>query len=474
MAKQTETKTTRPPVISVLGHVDHGKTSLLDYIRSAHVAAGESGGITQHIGAYQATYKDRLLTLIDTPGHQAFGAMRARGGQAADLAVLVVAAEDGVMPQTKESINHIKTAGIPFVVVINKIDLPNANPDQVKGQLAQEGVLVEGYGGNIPVALVSAKTGKGIPELLDVLLLMADLEELESDADGELEAMVIESNLDSHKGPVATLLVKKGTLKLGEQLISSEGGKPSKVKALLDWQGQRIESAGPSTPILVLGFNEVLPVGALVTHEGVTLAKPLQEDAKEAATISIPMLVKADFAGTLEAVLGSLPKEITVIGSGTGPIGEADVLLAQTTKSKIVGFRVKPITSAKRLSEIEGVPILTFTTIYDLLENIEELVKAGIEAAKAPGPTGSAKVVQMFEHNGVTIIGAKVTSGIIRVGDSVTVKRKGEEKGTSVVKTLRIGRDNKDRVTINQEFGLVPEEKLDIKAEDDIIALQNG
>lgn len=456
----------RPPVISVLGHVDHGKTSLLDYIRKANVAAGESGGITQHIGAYQAVHNGRTLTLIDTPGHEAFSAMRQRGGQAADLAILVVAADDGVMPQTKESIEHIKNAKVPFVVVVNKIDLPNANPEQVKGQLAQEGVLVEGFGGNVPIALVSAKTGQGVPELLDLLLLMADLEDLPDDPEAPLLALVIESSLDAHKGPLATVLVKHGTLKVGDQLQLGEGGKPSKVKALLDWTGKRVEKATPSMPVQVLGFNSVPTVGSVITLEGVRDEHKLQEHQTDGVENHLPILLKADVGGTLEAIVDSLPAEIELIGQGTGAINESDVLLAQTTKATIVGFRVRPNASAKKLATIEKIKILSFTTIYDLLDQIKKMVEGLIEANKEPEPTGEARVVQLFDYKGTQIVGAKVSAGIIRVNDELTVWRGEKEIGKTKVTSLRIGREDKNKITVGQECGIITSPELDIKADD--------
>lgn len=465
----SETNSLRPPVISVLGHVDHGKTSLLDAIRHTNVTASESGGITQHIGAYQVTHNDRLLTFIDTPGHAAFSAMRARGGQASDICILVVAADDGVMPQTRESINHIKNAGVPFVVALNKIDLEGVNPDRIKLELANEGVLVEGFGGNIPICPVSAKTGKGLSELLDVLILMADLENLTSDPDGTLEALVIESSLDRHKGPIATLIVQRGTLKLGDSLILKTGGKPSKVKALLDWQGNNITAATPSTPVQVLGFTDVPPVGSTITKEGYVVQTDVIE-RKESAETKLNVIIRADVAGTLEAIVNSMPEDVHIVLSDTGAITESDVLLAQTTDARIIGFRTKPMPSAKKLAQIEKIHIDFYSTIYDLLDNVKELVAAQIEKDKTPEPAAIAKVIQVFVGNDKIIAGCRVEKGIFKLHDKIKVMRGDELIAETFISQLKIGRNDVPKVTLGQECGLVTGAPIDFKVEDSLLS----
>jgi translation initiation factor IF-2 len=465
-----DSNVTRPPIISVLGHVDHGKTSLLDKIRQANVAAGESGGITQHIGAYQVERSGRLLTFIDTPGHAAFSAMRARGGQASDLAILVVAADDGVMPQTRESIQHIRNAAIPFVVAVNKIDLERANLDKVKMDLANEGVLVEGFGGNIPICPVSAKSGQGIEELLDVLLLLADLEELKGDANAPVEAIVIESSLDRHRGPVATVIVKNGSLDVGDQLYTDKDSKPSKVKALLDWQGNQIKSASPSTPALILGFTSVPPVGAFVTETGLVDAQTHATHEVNEEDVRFSVILRADVAGTLEAIIGSLPKEVKIIGSDTGPVNESDVTLAQTTGARIICFRVKPSPAAKKLAEIENIRIDSFTTIYDLLDTIKENVDTILESEKAPPPTGQARVLQLFDYNGKAIIGCRVFEGKVKKRDKVRVMRGTELVGEAYITSIRVGREDKDEVIPPTECGLMLSESIDIRPDDTVLS----
>lgn len=465
-----DTNVTRPPIISVLGHVDHGKTSLLDRIRKSNVAAGESGGITQHIGAYQVEKSGRLLTFIDTPGHAAFSAMRARGGQASDLAILVVAADDGVMPQTRESIGHIRNAGIPFVVAVNKVDLERANIDKVKMDLANEGVLVEGFGGNIPICPVSAKTGAGIDELLDVLLLMADLEDLKGNPKAPVEAIVIESSLDRHRGAVATVIVKNGSLDVGDLLYTDKDSKPSKVKALLDWQGQNIKSASPSTPALILGFTAVPPVGAFVTEQGLVDAQDHATHEVNDEDVKFSVILRADVAGTLEAIVGSLPKEVKIIGSDTGPVNESDVTLAQTTGARIICFRVKPSPAAKRLAEIEHIQIDTFNTIYDLLDTIKKNVDDIIESERAPDPTGQARVLQLFSHNGNVIIGCRVFEGKVRKNEKVKVMRQGQLIGEAFITSIRVGREDKSEVTPPTECGLMLSNTIDIQPDDTVLS----
>ncbi len=469
-----EARYKRPPVVTVLGHVDHGKTSLLDTIRHTQVTATESGGITQHIGAYQVIFKSKPITFIDTPGHAAFSAMRARGGRAADIAVLVVAADDGVMPQTRESLQHIKTAGIPFVVAINKIDLPQAQPEKVKVGLAQEGVLVEGFGGNTPVVEVSAKTGQNVDKLLELLLLMAELEELKADPGAPLQALVIESFLDKRRGVLATLLIKEGTLHVGDALKMSSEDKGSKVKSMFDWQGQGVTEALPSTPVQVMGFNQVLPVGAILTPQGLSQTTVSVKTSAETAD-NVPIILKSDVQGTLEAVVGSLPAGVSLLQADTGPINESDVLLADSTGAIVIGFRVSATASAKKMAELEKVSVFTFDTIYDLLENLDQI----LDQARGPRvpvwiEVGRGKILQLFTFDGQPVLGTRVTSGRMQVGDRLEVVRQGEVLGQRKIVSIRVGKQDQKRVNAGTECGILVEPGLDIRPGDEVISQSNS
>ncbi len=452
----------KPPVITVLGHVDHGKTSLLDQIRKANVAAKELGGITQAIGAYQIDHHGQKITFIDTPGHAAFSAMRARGGSVADVAILIVAADDGVMPQTRESIQHIKAAGIPYVVAVNKIDLPQANVMKVKSDLAEEGQYVEGYGGNIPVVEVSAKTGQGIDQLLENVLLLAELEELKDTSGKPTSAVVIESQLHPHKGPLATLLIQTGKLSARNDLYVGEK-KLGKVRSMNLASGEITTTATPATPVQVLGFEEVPEVGDIVTTiptvgipKGAILGKP----AATIGEIEKPnIIVKADVAGSLEAILGSLPETVNIIFSGIGAVTESDIQLASTNHATIVCFNVKASGTVAKLASVDGVEVLTFGIIYEFFDFVKELSeRAG--KAKALKVIGEAKILKTFPFNNQTVFGCLVISGKVRIGDFVT-----ESKITS----LRIGKDIVKEAKKDQECGIILEPTLDYKPGDTII-----
>jgi len=473
----------RPPIIAVLGHVDHGKTSLLDAIRQTNVAAGESGGITQHIGAYQVAFNNQLITFIDTPGHAAFTAMRARGGQTADLAILVVAADDGVMPQTKESISHINSAGIPFVVALNKTDLPGVQVDRVKGQLAEADVLVEGFGGNVPIVEISATKKINIDKLLEVLLLLAELQELKADTKGTLEAVVIESNLDKHQGPLATIIVKNGSLKPGESITTvptnlKDNPITGKTKALTDWQGQSLPIATPSTPCQVLGFSSVPPVGSIITHQDTLseLKTKLQQttsseiNSSPADETSQNIILKTDVVGTLEAISGSLPEKIHLLHAGTGAISESDVLLAGTSAARIYGFRTKPTPSAKKLAQIDKVSIQTFETIYDLLDNLKELSNKTLSEQQRETVNGEATILKIFNLPELTVFGCHLDSGTIKVGDKIHLQRADGSSKNAIITSLKIGTKDVQKVSLNQEFGATITPVLDAKASDKIIS----
>lgn len=473
MATKHTSAIKRPPIVTVLGHVDHGKTTLLDTIRNTHVQQSETGGITQHIGAYQIKQHKRLITFIDTPGHAAFKNMRARGGSVADIAILVIAADDGVQPQTIESIELIKQAQTPFLVAINKIDLPDADVQKIKTQLSQHSVLVEGFGGNTPVVEISAKKGTNIDKLLDILLLMADLEELSADPKAPFQATVIESSLDKKVGPTATIIVQTGTIKVGDPLNLPSSSKPGKIKAIFDYTGKSITSAGPSTPIKVLGFTTIPPVGTIISKSGANLKQSTTSTSAVDTQVQIPLIIKADTAGTLEAIQHSLPPEFHVIKAQTGTIGESDILLADTTNSSIYGFRVSITTAAKKMAKIEDISYKVFDSIYDILDDAQDKVDAAIELKNQPQPSASAKVLKIFDVGSSKIIGVKVVDGELKLGQNITVFRHQKPFGQSAITSLRIGNDDQTSVPQDSECGLLLKPSLDIAPNDVIIGFDS-
>lgn len=452
----------RPPVITVLGHVDHGKTSLLDRIRKANVAGKELGGITQAIGAYQIDHKGQKITFIDTPGHAAFSAMRARGGKVADVAILIVAADDGVMPQTKESIEHIKAAGIPYVVAVNKVDLPQANVLKVKSDLAEVGEYVEGYGGNIPLVEISAKTGQGVDQLLENVLLLAELEELKDGSNQPLTAVVIESQLHPHKGPLASLLVKTGKLAPKDDLFSGST-KIGKVRSLVSATGENLSLASPSTPVLVLGFESVPSVGDLITTlpgQAATSVPTVLGKATSVSTVKqATVIIKADVAGSLEAILGSLPEDVKVIASSVGGVTESDIQSAISNHAVIVCFNVKAAGTVAKLASVEKVKVVSFGIIYELFDYLKDLVEE-IQKEGRVEVVGEAKVLKTFPFDKQTVYGCLVTSGKIRMGDKV---------GESKIISLRVGKDIVKEAKKDTECGLILDPQLDYKAGDVII-----
>lgn len=456
----------RPPVVTILGHVDHGKTSLLDRIRHAQVAAGEHGGITQAIGAYQIEHKGKKITFIDTPGHAAFSAMRRRGGQAADVAVLVVAADDSVMPQTIESIAHIKSAGIPFVVAVNKVDLPGVNPDKVKTDLANNGVYVEGYGGNIPFVNISAKTGAGIEDLLEVILLLAELEELKDNSQETLAtALVIESSLHPQIGPLATLLVRQGIFKKNGNLFLGLKN-IGKIRSMIDYTGKAIAEASPSTPFQVIGLSTVPSVGDMITNlpslrgDGVDAA--IQDIGNAIDSEKPNILLKADVQGSLEAVLGSIKDQANIVSSSVGNVTDTDIQTASAAGAEILGFNVRIGSNVAKLAEIEKVKFTNFRIIYQLFDYLKELQEI---KTIAQGPkiieTGQATVLKVFNFGGTIVYGCLVTSGKIKLHDQIQ---------TSRVSSLQVGKANVEEVKKDQEFGLVLTPKMDLKPGDIITA----
>lgn len=482
----------RPPVVAVLGHVDHGKTTLLDYIRKANVASGEHGGITQHIGAYQISYKtksheDRLITFIDTPGHEAFGKIRSRGASAADIAILVVAANDSVKPQTIESISQIQSAGIPMIVAINKIDLPGVIIDKVKSDLAKQGVQVEGFGGDVPCVLVSAKEGKGVSDLLELILLMADMKELSGDQNGALSAVVIEAKVDKFRGQVATLLIKSGTAQVGTPLYEGEKSL-GKVRALFDESGIKVEKAPPGKPVEVLGFSSLPSVGVMVTGLPVRAAPLTAHKPKEAANVTdflaamtaadkkrLKLLVKADTSGSLEAVLEALVKnDIDIVSASLGEITEADILEARASGAVVIGFNVKVGTGVQKLATHEKVIFRTYSIIYELLDEMKDVVAGMEELLVEERVLGTGKVIAEFPYEKDRIAGTKVVSGRLAKGDSVRIMREETEIDRARIKSIRQGKNEVTKVEVGGECGVLLDKKVDFTLQDAIIAFTTG
>ena len=489
----------RAPVVVVMGHVDHGKTSLLDYIRHADVVSGEAGGITQHIGAYQVNVKGSPVTFLDTPGHEAFTAMRARGAMITDVAILVVAADDGIMPQTVESINHAKAAEIPIIVAINKMDKPEANPDRVKQQLTEYGLVCEEWGGETIVCPISAKTGMGVDNLLEMLTLTAEVEELKANPNRAAQGTVIEARLDKGRGPVATLLVQNGTLHQGDIIIA--GTAVGRVRAMLSDKGQKITSAGPSVPVEITGLSEAPSAGATfnaVADEKLARELVEQRKAEEKAKANAPvtkvsledlfsqiqagemknlnLIVKADVQGSVEAVKSSLEKlsndevRVRVIHGGVGAINESDVMLASTSQAIIVGFNVRPDAAARESAARANVDMRMYRVIYDAINEIESAMKGMLAPKFREALLGHAEVRQTYKVSGVgTVAGCYVQDGKIQRKDcQVRLVRDGIVIHEGVLASLQRFKDSVKEVVAGYECGLSIEKFNDIK-EGDII-----
>lgn len=461
----------RAPIVAILGHVDHGKTTLLDYIRHAHVAEREAGGITQSIGAYQAEFKGKKLTFIDTPGHAAFSKMRSRGASIADVVVLVVAADDSVQPQTIESIKHIKAAKIPYVVAINKIDKPDAKPEVVKAKLTEHEVFVEGYGGNTPVVLIAGKTGKGVDTLLETILLLAELEELPYQSEAALQAPIIEAKIDPQRGSLVSAIIKTGTLRLGDEIGTESAS--AKARAIVSDSGVSLKEATPGMPVQILGFKTLPTVGEVI-GVGIAIKQvetiPLEETTSAVEGKQLKVIVKADTVGSLEAILGSFPAEVKVLASGTGDLTEGDVLLAATTGAIILGFNAKISSSVLKLAETEEVVLKSYKIIYELLEYIEKKILKLMEPTIDEDELGKATVIKVFEINGEKIAGAKVESGRLEIGDTIHLNKTDGTVKDAKIKAMRIGREEVKKVPAGAECGILLFPNLDLKEKDDIIS----
>ena len=490
---------TRPPVVTIMGHVDHGKTTLLDAIRNAKVVDTEAGGITQHIGAYQVNVDGRGITFLDTPGHEAFTAMRARGAKVTDIAVLVVAADDGVMPQTKESIAHARAADVPIVVAINKIDLPDANSDRVKAELAQEGLQPEEWGGTTQFAEVSAKTQQNLDDLLEKILLVADLE-LDPKANPNTEASgpVIESRLDVGRGPVATVLVHRGTLAVGDAIVA--GDAYGRVKALFNYKGEKIQKALPGEPVEILGFDKPPPAGevarvvendraarelatrraerlrreqrATQRPSGVSLEN-LFEQMQTGEVADLNLVVKGDVDGSVEAVVSELSKfehaevRLNVIHQGVGAITQNDIMLASASDALIVGFNVRPNAEARELAQREGVELRTYDVIYQLTDDIEQALVGKLAAVRTEETIGEAEVRALFKVSRLgTIAGCMVTHGVVRRNADVRVIRDGTVIYTTTIAALKRFKDDAREVAEGFECGILLDGFNDVKEGD--------
>src|SRR5881398_2530058 len=494
-----DTLQARPPVVTIMGHVDHGKTTLLDAIRNAKVVETEAGGITQHIGAYQVTVDGRRVTFLDTPGHEAFTAMRARGAKVTDIAVLVVAADDGVMPQTRESISHARAADVPIVVAVNKIDLPDANPDRVLAELAQEGLQPAEWGGDVEVARVSAKQGENLDDLLERILLVADAElDLRANPAAEASGPIIESRLDVGRGPVATMLIHRGTLRVGDAIVAGDAW--GKVRALYNFRGEKLKEAKPGEPVEILGFDKPPPAGELgrvVENErrarelanvrgdrlrreqlaqqrpgGVSLER-LFEQMQAGAVQDLNLVVKGDVDGSVEAVVSELSKiqhsevRVNVIHQGVGGITENDVMLASASNAMVVGFNVRPNAEARALADREGVEIRTYRVIYQLTDDIEQALVGMLKPVRTEETIGEVEVRALFRVSRLgTIAGSYVTNGVVRRNSNVRVVRDGTVVYETKIAQLRRFKDDVREVAEGFECGILLDGFNDLKERD--------
>ncbi|MFH1032686.1 MAG: translation initiation factor IF-2 [Chloroflexota bacterium] len=491
--KETAGFKTRPPVVTVMGHVDHGKTRLLDAIRKTNVMATEAGGITQHIGAYQVEVAGHKVTFLDTPGHQAFTAMRARGAQVTDVAILVVAADDGVMPQTLEAIDHARAAGVPIIVALNKIDKPEANPERVKQQLADAGLVIEEWGGETLCIPVSARENKGIPQLLESILLVAEMEDLKADPNRPAAGIVIEAELDKTKGPLATVLVNNGTLRIGDTLVV--GNTWGRVKAMFNDEGKQIRRAGPSTPVVILGLNNVPQVGdslAVVADE--KLAKSLiQEPKAEQKAVSqksvnlsnlfdqvsagqvkeLNIILETDVQGSIEPIRNSLEQlstdevKVRIIRTASGTITESDVMLAIASKGIIIGFNTTAEPGAQKLAELEGISIRYYNVIYNMVDDVSKALKGMLKPAKIEVTEGQAEVRAVFPMGKTAkIAGVYVTEGKVSRGASVRVRRQNKIIADSTVSSLKRFKEDAREVAAGYECGVGIQDFNDIQVGD--------
>lgn len=495
-----ETLKTRPPVVTIMGHVDHGKTSLLDAIRQTNVTSHEAGGITQHIGAYQVRYEGRKITFMDTPGHEAFTAMRARGAQVTDIAVLVVAADDGVMPQTIESINHAKSAGVPVIVAINKIDKESANPEHVMQQLTEYGLISEDWGGDTIMVPVSAHKKIGLDELLENILVLAEVQDLKANPNRPAQGVVIEAKLDKGRGPVASVLIQKGTLRVGDTIIV--GTAFGKVRAMNNERGERVKKAEPSLPVEILGLNDVPEAGDILNVTDEKTARSVAEKRMEKKRSSelhvnakvtlddlfnqiqqgelkeLPLIIKGDVQGSVEALSQSLmgiksdEVRIAIVHSGVGAINESDIMLASASNALIIGFNVRPDAAARKMAEHEKVDMRMYRVIYDAINDVEAAIKGMLEKKYEEKIIGRAEVRKVITTPKVIVGGSYVKEGKITSTSKIRLIRNGIVVHEGEIDGLRRFKDDVKEVASGYECGVTLEKYRDIKEGDEIEAYE--
>ncbi len=488
----------RPPVVTIMGHVDHGKTSLLDAIRSTEVVAGEAGGITQHIGAYQVHHGEKTITFLDTPGHEAFTAMRARGAGVTDVAVIVVAADDGVKPQTDEAIDHAKAADVPILVAVNKVDKEGAQPDRVRADMAQRGLNPADWGGDTEFVDVSAKTKQGLEDLLETITVVAELEELRANPDTDASGTVIESKLDPGRGPVVTILVQRGTLRVGDPLVA--GAHWGKVRAMNDYVGEKVKSAGPGDPVEILGFDGVPEAGehvrvvendrrarqlageraqrlkteSIARRSGMKVSlEDVFKRAQQGEVQELALVLKADVAGSLEALedeIAKLPQQevsVAIVHRGVGGINESDVMLAAASEGVVLGFNVRPVGDARAAAEREGVEIRTYQVIYRAIEDLRAAMEGMLEPEEVEETLGEVEIKELFKASRVgTIAGSEVTEGRVTPGAKARLVRDGTVVYDGEIASLRRFQDDVREVTAGQECGIVLKDFQDVKVGD--------
>jgi translation initiation factor IF-2 len=485
-------RTPRPPIVAVMGHIDHGKSSLLDYIRKANVTAGEAGGITQHVSAYEAQHEHegvlRTITFLDTPGHEAFRALRSRGAQAADVAILVVAADEAVKPQTLEAYQAIEEAGIPFVIAFTKIDKNGADLNRAKNSVVENGIYIEGMGGSIPFAAVSSKTGEGVPELLDLVLLTADLAELTADLDIAATGFVLESTQDPKRGITATVILKDGTLKVGSVAVAGTATAP--VRFIENFLAKRITEGKASQPVSLSGWSSIPAAGTpFMMAANRKEAEKFIEDAAHAipalrvrentnnadGKIFVPIIIKADVTGSLEAIVQELSKvthenaSLQIVGEGIGTVSESDVKTAQAGNAILIAFHVGTESNARDVADRTGVSIETFSIIYDLEKRLNDILVERAPKVRTEEILGEAKLIKIFNASGgKQVIGARLDSGAIKVGDHMKIDRRGLPLGNGKVTNLQQARADVKEIRTEGEFGAQLETKVDIAAGDTI------
>lgn len=495
---QSDQNPVRPPVVVIVGHVDHGKTTLLDRIRESDIAGREHGGITQHIGAYQITLssgkdekKDTTpfkITFIDTPGHEAFSKMRSRGAGVADIAILVVAADDSVKPQTVEAAQHIQKAGIPIIVAVNKIDLPAANIEKVKSDLAKIGIQVEGFGGQIPIIPISAKSGTGIGDLLEMIKLVYSLQDTKPENPTAIGALVIETKMDKGRGIIASVLVKSGILKTGDEVYLNQK-KIGKVKALTNDKGNNVREAETGTPVEVMGLSEYPEVGSVLTtipassaqantaiYGSVSVKKSSDEMPDYLKPVGeieakINILLKADTAGTLEAIIAALPTQISIISTGIGEVNEKDIFLAKSSKAIIIGFNIGIHPTALKAAQAERVIFRNYKLIYELIDDLTEVAGNAKELSLTERELGKAEVIAQFPYNQMLVAGTKVVSGRLSRGDTIKIIRGETEVARARIKSMRQGKLEINKTEAGHECGLLFDHNIDFKLNDVIIAI---